>query len=84
MEGKYTDAYLTQEGAAAPKFSDAEMKAISSPLDFLGLNVYTPEYVRADDSPADSPWFPVPCRFRTWHLPGYTSGRKSFIGRFGM
>jgi beta-glucosidase len=52
MEGKYTDAYLTHEGAAAPKFSDAEMKAISSPLDFIGLNVYTPEYARADDSPA--------------------------------
>ena len=26
------------------------MKAIGSPLDFLGLNVYTPYYVRADDS----------------------------------
>ena len=52
MEGKYTDAYLTKEGADAPKHTDAEMKAISSPLDFLGLNVYTPEYVRADDSQA--------------------------------
>ena len=52
MEGKYTDAYLTKEGADAPKHTDAEMKAINSPLDFLGLNVYTPEYVRADDSPA--------------------------------
>jgi len=52
MEGKYTDAYLTKEGADAPKQTDAEMKAISSPLDFLGLNVYTPEYVRSDDSPA--------------------------------
>jgi len=28
------------------------MKAISSPLDFLGLNVYTADYVRADSSPA--------------------------------
>jgi beta-glucosidase len=52
MEGKYTDAYLTKEGADAPKHTDVEMKAISSPLDFLGLNVYTPEYVRADDSQA--------------------------------
>ena len=52
MEGKYTDAYLTKEGADAPKHTDSEMKAISSPLDFLGLNVYTPEYVRGDDSPA--------------------------------
>ena len=52
MEGKYTDAYLEKEGADAPKHTDSEMKAISSPLDFLGLNFYTPEYVRADDSPA--------------------------------
>jgi beta-glucosidase len=27
------------------------MKAIGSPLDFVGLNVYTAEYVRADGSP---------------------------------
>jgi beta-glucosidase len=26
------------------------MKIVGSPLDFVGLNVYTPEYVRADDS----------------------------------
>jgi beta-glucosidase len=26
------------------------MKAIGSPLDFLAINVYTPSYVRADDS----------------------------------
>jgi beta-glucosidase len=28
------------------------MKAIGSPVDFLGVNVYTPDYVRADASPA--------------------------------
>ena len=26
------------------------MKAIGSPLDFVGLNIYTPQYVRADES----------------------------------
>jgi beta-glucosidase len=52
MEGKYTDAYLAHHGADAPKFTAADMKAIGSPVDFLGLNVYTPSYVRADDSPA--------------------------------
>jgi len=29
-----------------------DMKVIGSPLDFIGLNVYTPDYVRADGSPA--------------------------------
>ncbi len=52
MEGKYTDGYLEREGANAPKVETGDMKIISSPLDFVGLNVYTPEYVRADSSPA--------------------------------
>ena len=52
MEGKYTDGYLQREGANAPKVEPGDMKAISSPLDFIGLNVYTPDYVRADGSPA--------------------------------
>ncbi|MGD0989187.1 MAG: GH1 family beta-glucosidase [Candidatus Sulfotelmatobacter sp.] len=50
MEGKYTDGYLRREGANAPKVEAGDMKIISSPLDFVGLNAYTPEYVRADSS----------------------------------
>lgn len=52
MEGKYTDGYLEREGANAPKVEIGDMKIIGSALDFVGLNVYTPEYVRADDSAA--------------------------------
>jgi beta-glucosidase len=52
MEGKYTDGYLQREGANAPKVEAGDMKIIGSPLDFVGLNVYIPEYVRADSSPA--------------------------------
>jgi beta-glucosidase len=52
MEGKYTDAYLAREGANAPKVEPGDMEAISSPLDFVGLNVYTADYVRADASAA--------------------------------
>ncbi len=51
MEGKYTDAYLERAGADAPKVEAGDMKAIGSSLDFVGLNVYTPEYVRASASP---------------------------------
>jgi beta-glucosidase len=50
MEGRYTDAYLKRMGAAAPKFTAAEMKTIGAPLDFVGVNVYQPAYVRAEDS----------------------------------
>jgi beta-glucosidase len=49
MEGKYADGYLQREGANAPKVESDDLKIIGSPLDFVGLNVYQPEYARADD-----------------------------------
>jgi beta-glucosidase len=52
QEGKYTEAYLAAAKGDAPKFTAEDLKIISSPLDFVGINVYTPQYVRADDSPA--------------------------------
>ena len=58
MEGRYIDEYLKQEGDAAPKVEPGDMKIISSPLDFVGLNIYAPEWVRADDSPAGYKYIP--------------------------
>ncbi len=49
MEGKYPEQYLQEQGANAPKFSAEDLSVISSPIDFLGVNVYTPAYVRADE-----------------------------------
>ncbi len=60
MEGRYTDAYLHRAGADAPKFTDADMRAIGSPVDFVGINVYTPAYVRADTGPAGFAMIPPP------------------------
>jgi len=51
LEGRYTDAFLSSAGADAPSFTDDDMKAIASPLDFVGINVYMPRYVRASDAP---------------------------------
>ncbi len=51
QEGKYTDAYLAAAGADAPKHTAEDLKIISSPLDFVGINIYQPRYVRADASP---------------------------------
>jgi beta-glucosidase len=50
MEGRYTNAYLEGLGAAAPKFTPEELKIISSPLDFIGLNIYTSSYAMAADN----------------------------------
>ncbi len=48
-EGKYTDLYLKRLGANAPKFTAEELKIISSPLDFQGINIYQPLWIRALD-----------------------------------
>ncbi len=63
MEGRYTDAYLHHAAADAPKFTNADMKAIGSPVDFVGLNVYTPSYVRADDSHSGFAMVPAPASY---------------------
>jgi beta-glucosidase len=63
QEGKYTDAYLAAAGANAPKFTSEDLKIISSPLDFTGINVYTPTYVRADNSQRGFAVVPHPSTF---------------------
>ncbi len=50
LEGAYPAEYLKAAANDAPKFTPAEMNAIGSPLDFVGLNIYAPTHVRADDS----------------------------------
>ena len=50
QEGRYTDLYLKRLGADAPRFTSEELAIINSPLDFVGINLYTPTYVRADSS----------------------------------
>ncbi len=50
QEGRYTDSYLRRLGTSAPRFTAEEMEIIKTPMDFVGLNVYQPTYVRADKS----------------------------------
>jgi beta-glucosidase len=50
LEGKYTDAFLKDAGKDAPKYTPEDLGIISSPIDFVGLNVYKPDhYVVADN-----------------------------------
>lgn len=48
LEGKYPDEFLKDQGKAAPQFTDEDMKIIGAPLDFVGMNLYSPNYVRAN------------------------------------
>jgi len=64
MEGKYTDWYLKSEAENAPKFTPEDLKIISSPLDFVGINVYSGQFVRADESAAAGyGYIPQPASF---------------------
>jgi beta-glucosidase len=61
FEGKYTERYLHELGDDAPRFTAEEMRTISSPLDALGLNIYTPTYVRS--APGGYQALPMPQNF---------------------
>jgi beta-glucosidase len=68
MEGRYTDAYLAAcrmaAGAMAPRFTDAELAIIASPVDFVGLNVSAPtQSVLASDKPPGYVGPPLPSSF---------------------
>jgi beta-glucosidase len=60
FEGRYMDEYLSALGSNAPKTTPAEMQAIGAPLDFVGMNIYTPTYVRAAGNAAGFAIVPRP------------------------
>jgi len=75
LEGKYTDAYLAQAGKEGPKYTAEDLRIISSPIDFVGLNVYMPDhYVVAADNERGFTLAPFPKSFphmqATWLRPG--------------
>lgn len=77
QEGRYTDAYLKRLGPNAPKFTPADMKIIGSKLDFAGLNIYQPTYIRADDSARGYAIVPPPVSFPHMYSPWITVGPEA-------
>jgi beta-glucosidase len=63
MEGAYTEDYIKATGADTPIFTPEELKIIASPIDFTGLNIYTPVYVRTSPSPRGFETVPHPQSF---------------------
>lgn len=45
--GGYSTAFLRRAGKDRPKVQKGDFDLISAPLDFVGLNIYTADYVRA-------------------------------------
>ncbi len=64
LEGRYTAAYLADAGRDAPQFAAEDLRVISSPIDFLGLNIYKPDhYIVAADNPRGFALAPFPASF---------------------
>jgi beta-glucosidase len=75
LEGKYTEAYLKGAGKDVPKFTEDDLKIISAPVDFVGINVYRPSfYVVAADRPTGYQEVPFntshPKMQSSWHVFG--------------
>src|SRR5262245_978287 len=73
LEGRYPDDYLAEAGGGTPVFDDDELKTISTPLDFVGINVYRPNcYVEPTDEPPGYRDIPIneshPKMQSSWHL----------------
>ena len=71
LEGRYTDAYLAEAGADAPKFTPQDLEIIASPVDFVGLNVYSPGlYVLASEAAPGYATSRFRPRIRAWPRSG--------------
>ena len=77
--GGYSDEYLKRCGDAAPVVAEGDFALISAPTDFLGLNLYTAVFVRANAAgepeevafppaypKADSPWLRIAPQVIYW------------------
>ena len=64
LEGKYTDGFLAYAGKDAPKFTADELKIIGAKNDFVGLNIYAPQfYIAASDKAPGWSVLPFPGSF---------------------
>ena len=64
LTGQYTEGFLAYAGKTAPKYSDEELKIIASRNDFVGLNIYAPQfYVVASDRAPGFRVLPFPASF---------------------
>jgi beta-glucosidase len=72
LEGRYTERYLRKLGEDAPHFTPEEMRTIASPLDAVGLNIYTPTYVRSAADGYEA--LPMPTNFPHTASPWLTVG----------
>ncbi|NOX97188.1 MAG: beta-glucosidase [Nitrospirae bacterium] len=59
-KGKYPRDLWQEKGKDVPEITDEEMEIISTPTDFLGLNMYTGALVKADNTPGSKGFKEIP------------------------
>lgn len=77
MEGRYTDLYLKRLAGNAPHFTPEDLSAISSKMDFVGINIYQPTWVRADSSADGYAVVPDPSSYPTMFSPWLSFGPEA-------
>src|SRR3954464_11851245 len=78
LEGRYTEAFLAFAGKDAPRFTEDELKIISAPVDFVGLNIYAPQaYVVASDNASGFDVLPIPSSFPHMSSPWLRIGPET-------
>jgi beta-glucosidase len=78
LEGRYTEQYLKEAGADAPRFTAEDLKIIATPVDYVGLNIYAPgAFVRASDKPPGYTVLPIPSSYPHMQSPWLTIGSQT-------
>jgi beta-glucosidase len=77
MEGRYTNLYLNRLGADGPQYTAEDLKTISTPIDFVGLNIYNPAFVRADVSEKGYEVVPPPSSYPHMYSPWLNIGPEA-------
>lgn len=69
LTGEYNPLAIAQLGADAPHVLAGDMAIIGQPLDLLGYNVYTGNYVQAADNERGYELLPFPKGYPRMHMP---------------
>ncbi len=69
LTGAYSSAMLDKLGKDAPDIQEGDLEIIHQPLDALGLNIYTGNYVRAADNEQGYEFLALPKGYPRMNMP---------------